>query len=127
MSKIARNPPRDRLSPGSLPADVRAGAALLLLAPIRRERRDHDHRQQTRDQKCREEQRRVRAAAFATAAFAAGERDAAADVLLAMIAEQREWNEDAARAKLLQIFEAVGLEDPWVAATRRRLSLVLFG
>jgi putative thioredoxin len=65
--------------------------------------------------------------AYATAAFAAGERDAAADMLLAMIAEEREWNEGAARAKLLQIFAAVGLEDPWVAATRRRLSLVLFG
>jgi putative thioredoxin len=48
-------------------------------------------------------------------------------MLLAMIAEEREWNEGAARAKLLQIFAAVGLEDPWVAASRRRLSLVLFG
>ncbi len=65
--------------------------------------------------------------AFATAAFAAGERDAAADTLLAMIAADREWNQGAAKAKLLQIFEAVGLEDPWVAGTRRKLSLVLFG
>jgi putative thioredoxin len=65
--------------------------------------------------------------AYATAAFAAGQRDAAAETLLAMIAADREWNEGAARAKLLQIFEAVGLEDPWVAATRRKLSLVLFG
>ncbi|MEY4055456.1 MAG: hypothetical protein RL519_791, partial [Pseudomonadota bacterium] len=65
--------------------------------------------------------------AFATAAFAAGERDAAAETLLAMIAADREWNEGAAKSKLLQIFEAVGLEDPWVAATRRKLSLVLFG
>ena len=65
--------------------------------------------------------------AFATAAFAAGERDAAADTLLAMIAADREWNQGAAKAKLLQIFEAVGLEDAWVAATRRKLSLVLFG
>lgn len=65
--------------------------------------------------------------AYAEAAFAAGERQAAADVLLAMVAEDREWNEGAARAKLLQVFEAVGLEDPWVAATRRRLSTVLFG
>ena len=39
----------------------------------------------------------------------------------------REWNEDAARAKLLSLFEAVGLEDAWVAAQRRRLSLILFG
>lgn len=65
--------------------------------------------------------------AYATAAFAAGERDAAADTLLALIAADREWNEGAARAKLLQMFEAIGLEDPWVSATRRRLSTVLFG
>jgi putative thioredoxin len=65
--------------------------------------------------------------AFAAAAFAAGERDDAAATLLRMVAADREWNEGAARAKLLQIFEAVGLEDPWVSATRRKLSTVLFG
>ncbi|WP_374527049.1 tetratricopeptide repeat protein [Novosphingobium sp.] len=65
--------------------------------------------------------------AFANAAFAAGNRDAAADTLLAMIGADRAWNDGAARAKLLQIFEVVGLEDPWVAAQRRRLSLILFG
>lgn len=65
--------------------------------------------------------------AYAEAAFAAGERVAAADTLLAMIEADREWNEGAARAKLLQIFEAVGLEDEWVVATRRRLSKILFG
>jgi len=65
--------------------------------------------------------------AFANAAFAAGERDAAAETLLKMVAADLEWNEGAARAKLLQIFELVGLEDPWVAAMRRRLSTILFG
>ncbi len=65
--------------------------------------------------------------AYAEAAFAAGQRDAAADTLLAMIEADREWNEGAARAKLLQIFEATGLEDEWVVATRRRLSKILFG
>ncbi len=65
--------------------------------------------------------------AFAEAAFAAGERDAAADTLLAMIAADREWNDGAARAKLLKIFEATGLEDEWVVGVRRRLSRVLFG
>lgn len=65
--------------------------------------------------------------AFASAAFAAGSRDEAADTLLKMVEVDREWSEGAARAKLLQIFEAVGLEDPWVAATRRRLSTILFG
>lgn len=65
--------------------------------------------------------------AYAEAAYAAGDRDAAADTLLAMIATDREWNEGAAKAKLLQIFEAIGLEDPWVVSTRRRLSKILFG
>ncbi|WP_310018022.1 tetratricopeptide repeat protein [Croceicoccus sp. BE223] len=65
--------------------------------------------------------------AFANAAFAAGQRDEAADALLRMIAADAAWNDGAAKAKLLQIFEAVGLEDPWVSATRRRLSLILFG
>ncbi len=63
----------------------------------------------------------------ARAAFAAGDRDAAADELLGMFEADREWNESAAKAKLLQIFEAVGLEDPWVVSTRRRLSRLLFG
>jgi putative thioredoxin len=65
--------------------------------------------------------------AFAEAAFAAGARDEAADTLLAMVAADREWNDGAARAKLLKIFEATGLEDEWVVGVRRRLSRVLFG
>ncbi|MBL9067857.1 MAG: tetratricopeptide repeat protein [Sphingopyxis sp.] len=64
---------------------------------------------------------------LASAQIGAGQRDAAADNLLHIVAADREWQEDAARAKLLSLFEAVGLEDPWVKAQRRRLSLVLFG
>jgi putative thioredoxin len=65
--------------------------------------------------------------AYANGAFAAGDRDAAAETLLKMVEADREWNDGAARAKLLQIFEVVGLEDPWAIATRRRLSTILFG
>ena len=65
--------------------------------------------------------------AFANGLIASGDRQGAADKLLEMIAADREWNEGAAKARLLQLFEATGLEDPWVAATRRRLSTVLFG
>lgn len=64
---------------------------------------------------------------FAQAAFAAGKRDEATETLLHMIGAEPEWNDGAAKAKLLQIFEAVGLEDPWVSAQRRKLSLLLFG
>lgn len=65
--------------------------------------------------------------AFAEAAFAAGARDHASATLLSMIQHDSQWNEGAAKAKLLQFFEAVGLEDPWVSGERRKLSLLLFG
>lgn len=59
--------------------------------------------------------------------MAVGDRDAAADSLLAMIADDRDWQEGAARQRLLKLFEVVGLEDPWVSGQRRRLSAILFG
>ena len=58
--------------------------------------------------------------------MAAGDRDGAADSLLEIIRRERDWNEGAARQRLLKLFEVVGLEDPWVSAQRRRLSAVLF-
>jgi putative thioredoxin len=58
--------------------------------------------------------------------MAAGDRDGAADQLLAIIQIDRTWNEGAGRARLLKLMEVVGLEDPWTSATRRRLSAVLF-
>ena len=64
---------------------------------------------------------------LANALMAAGDRDGAADALLAIIAAERDWNEGAARTRLLEIFGMIGLEDPWVAATRRKLSAILFG
>jgi putative thioredoxin len=63
---------------------------------------------------------------LAGALMAKGDRDAAADQLLESIARDREYDEGAARKKLLQILEAVGLEDPWAGAQRRKLSAILF-
>ena len=65
--------------------------------------------------------------ALAGAQMAAGNRDAAADNLLHIVAADRDWDEGAARTQLLKLFEVVGLEDPWVSAQRRRLSAILFG
>jgi putative thioredoxin len=64
--------------------------------------------------------------AIANARMAGGDRDAAADALLEIIARDREWNDGAARTRLLQLLEAAGLEDPWARAQRRRLSALLF-
>ena len=64
---------------------------------------------------------------LATALMASEQRDAAAEHLFHIIEADKDWNEGAARQKLLQLFEVVGLEDEWVAAQRRRLSAILFG
>ncbi|BBD98661.1 co-chaperone YbbN [Sphingobium amiense] len=58
--------------------------------------------------------------------MANGDRDGAAEALLEIVRRDRAWNDGAAKAQLLTIFEAVGLEDPWVAGQRRRLSQILF-
>ena len=58
--------------------------------------------------------------------MAAGDRDGVADHLLEIIRADRDWNEGAAKAQLLKVFEVVGVMDPWVSAQRRRLSAVLF-
>ena len=63
---------------------------------------------------------------LAGARMAGGDRDGAADALLDLVARDREWNDGAARKRLLQLIEAQGLEDPWARAQRRRLSAVLF-
>lgn len=64
--------------------------------------------------------------AVAQARMAGGDRDGAADQLLDIIARDRDWNEGAAKARLLQMLEAAGFEDPWGRGIRRRLSALLF-
>jgi putative thioredoxin len=64
--------------------------------------------------------------AIAQAKMAAGDRDAATDALLEIVARDKDWNDGAARTRFLQILEATGFEDPWGRAQRRRLSALLF-
>ena len=64
--------------------------------------------------------------AIAQAKLAAGDRDGGADALLEIIARDRDWNDGAARKRLLQLLEAAGFEDPWGREQRRRLSALLF-
>ncbi len=63
---------------------------------------------------------------LAGAKAAAGDRDAAADALLEIVARDRDWNDGAARKRFLQLLEAQGLEDPWARGQRRRLSALIF-
>jgi putative thioredoxin len=63
---------------------------------------------------------------LAVALNAKGERDQAAEELLAIIKRDRAWNEAAARKQLLQFFEAWGLMDKTTVAARRKLSAIWF-
>jgi len=63
---------------------------------------------------------------LAGAKAAAGDRDAAADALLEIVARDPDWNEGAARKRFLQLLEAQGLADPWARSQRRRLSALIF-
>jgi putative thioredoxin len=58
--------------------------------------------------------------------YSAGDHEGAADALLDIIAANRDWNEGAAKAKLLELFEAFGADDDVTLAGRRRLSSILF-
>ncbi|MDZ7629459.1 MAG: tetratricopeptide repeat protein [Parvularculaceae bacterium] len=64
--------------------------------------------------------------ALAEALAASGDMGAAIDELLDMVALDRAWNEEAARKKLVQIFEALGPKHPDTLSGRRRLSSALF-
>ena len=63
---------------------------------------------------------------LATALHAAGKVDEAVDVLLDLFRLDREWNEGAAKAQLLTIFDALKPTDPIVLKGRRRLSSMIF-
>jgi putative thioredoxin len=57
---------------------------------------------------------------------AEGKRLEAAEALVALMRRDRTWNEDGARKKLLELFEAWGPKDPATLKGRRLLSALLF-
>jgi len=63
---------------------------------------------------------------LAIALNAEGKRVEAAEQLVAIMKRDRAWNEDGARKKLLDFFEAWGAKDPATLKGRRLLSSLLF-
>lgn len=57
---------------------------------------------------------------------AEGDRLEAAETLVALMRRSREWEDDGARRKLLELFEAWGPKDPATLRGRRLLSALLF-
>ena len=63
---------------------------------------------------------------LALAQAASNDLKGAVDSLLAIVAADREWNEQAARKQLLTVFEAAGATSEIARDGRRRLSSILF-
>jgi putative thioredoxin len=63
---------------------------------------------------------------LATAMAAVGDKDSAVSELLESFRRDRNWNDQAARKQLVQLFEAWGAKDPATLDGRRRLSSLLF-
>ncbi len=63
---------------------------------------------------------------YAEALSARGDLENASEQLLAIIERNREWNEGAARAELLKIFDAAGPASDVAKHGRRKLSAILF-
>jgi len=63
---------------------------------------------------------------LAIALNAEGKRVEAAEQLVALMKRDRTWNDDGARKKLLELFEAWGTKDPATLKGRRLLSSLLF-
>jgi putative thioredoxin len=63
---------------------------------------------------------------YAEALSARGDMQAASDQLLTIIERDREWNDGAARAQLLKVFDAAGPGSDVAKQGRRRLSAILF-
>ena len=64
--------------------------------------------------------------AYAEGLIGAGRMESGVEALLSSISADREWNEAAARQKLLTVFDALGPKDPLTLKGRRRLSSILF-
>ncbi|WP_323716214.1 co-chaperone YbbN [Paracoccus aminovorans] len=63
---------------------------------------------------------------YATALHAAGQVEEAIDQLLDAFRRDRDWNDGAAKAQLLTVFDALKPTDPLVQKGRRRLSSLIF-
>ncbi len=63
---------------------------------------------------------------LAGALIAAGDNEGAVEELLELFRRDREWNDEAAKKRLLKLFDSLGPKDPLVARGRRRLTSMIF-
>ncbi len=107
--------------PGAKNADlesVRAALALAAAAPSDTAEADRRLAADPNDHEARLE--------LAQALAGKGNLQAAADHLLTILAQDRDWNEGAAKAELLKVFEAAGPTSDVAKQGRKRMASILF-
>ena len=63
---------------------------------------------------------------LAVALAANGDKEGALDQLLEIVRANRQWNEEAARKQLVELFDAWGAKDPATIQGRKKLAAILF-
>ncbi|MEQ8823910.1 MAG: thioredoxin [Filomicrobium sp.] len=63
---------------------------------------------------------------LAVALAANGDKESALDHLLEIVRADRQWNEEAARKQLVELFDAWGAKDPATIQGRKKLATILF-
>ena len=63
---------------------------------------------------------------LAEALLAKDKKEEAIEHLLEIVKNDRKWEEDKARKKIIEILNAIGEEDPLTSPTRLKLSSILF-
>ncbi len=111
----------DMAPPGAKDADLDSVRAALALADEAPEETGEFEQRLAKDAGDHEARFEI-----AKALAARGAWDEAADHLLQIIAQDRTWNDEAARKQLITIFEAAGAGSDVTRAGRRRLSSILF-
>ncbi len=66
------------------------------------------------------------AADLALRLIADGEHEAAAEIYLDLLRRQRQWDDDHARRRLLQLLDLLGADDPRTATLRRQMMSALY-
>ena len=104
-------------------AEAEAAASALALAEKTADTGDRDELRARLDSDPGDHQARFD---LAIALHAEGSSEAAIDELVEIVRRARDWNDQAARKQLLELFEALGPTDPVTVEGRRKLSAVLF-
>ncbi len=125
----AGDPARARQTIDQVPEEARGDgdvAGVLASLSLAERAGDPTNIAQLKEQVTRDPKNHAARYDLAMALMGAGDHEGAAGELLEIVRRDRNWEEAKARKELLNLFEALGPQDPVTVSGRRRLSSLLF-